>query len=115
MNEFKKIIKSEKTRKFMYNLTLFSLFLAISFTPIMSYASATEAGQGVIKSNFKNIWDIVTTIISSIGSLVLLWGFFEFGISLNSSDGTAQSNAFKKIGGGLICVLAPQIVSTWQA
>lgn len=80
-------------------------------TPVFA-ASATD-GANVITTSFATLIAIVTALISSFGSLVLLWGIMEWGISMQSQDGTMQSMAFKRIGGGLVMVLAPQLFNAF--
>lgn len=75
------------------------------------FASSTGTGSDVITTGFQSLMDVVTALVSAIGAIVLLWGFFEWGISMQSRDGTEQSNAFKRIGGGLVMVLAPQLIN----
>lgn len=75
--------------------------------------ATTGAAGGTITSGFTNLLDIVKSLVSSIGTIVLLWGFFEWGTSMQSQDGVMQSSAFKRIGGGLVMVLAPQLISVF--
>ena len=102
------------------------MILAIAFVfvfsmipPDMALAAGTEgaattgAAGGTITSGFTNLLDIVKSLVSSIGTIVLLWGFFEWGTSMQSQDGVMQSSAFKRIGGGLVMVLAPQLISVF--
>ena len=63
-----------------------------------------------ITNGFDAIYQVIAAIVSSIGSIFLLWGLFEWAQSLNAQDGGAQSIAFKRIGSGLIATLAPQII-----
>ena len=56
------------------------------------------------------LYQIIAAIVSSIGSLFLLWGVFEWAQSLNTQDGGAQSAAFKRIGSGIVATVAPQII-----
>ena len=76
-------------------------------------SGAAGAAGGTIASGFTNLLDIVKSLVSSIGTIVLLWGFFEWGTSMQSQDGVMQSSAFKRIGGGLVMVLAPQLISVF--
>lgn len=69
------------------------------------------SGADVIQNGFATLLDIVKALVSAIGTIVLLWGLFEWGTSLQSPDGVQQSTAFKRIGGGLVMVLAPQLIS----
>ena len=76
-------------------------------------SGAAGAAGGTIASGFTNLLEIVKSLVSSIGTIVLLWGFFEWGTSMQSQDGVMQSSAFKRIGGGLVMVLAPQLISVF--
>mgnify|MGYP000093211731 CR=1 FL=1 len=64
-----------------------------------------------ITNGFDAIYQVIAAIVSSIGSIFLLWGLFEWAQSLNAQDGGAQSIAFKRIGSGLVATLAPQIIA----
>ena len=81
----------------------------VTMNPEFVYAS----GAGQVTAKFNSLKEIVTALVSSIGTIVLLWGFFEWGTSMQSTDGVMQSSAFKRIGGGLIMVLAPQLLSAF--
>ena len=63
------------------------------------------------KLSFATLLDIVKALVSAIGTIVLLWGLFEWGTSLQSPNGAEQSSAFKRIGGGLVMILAPQLIA----
>lgn len=78
-------------------------------------ANATSAGEQAIKNSFGNFYSLVVALVSSVGSIFLLWGFFEFGTSLQSPNGTEQSQAFKRIGGGLLMVIAPSLAAGFLA
>lgn len=64
----------------------------------------------IISTGFNSLYDVVASIVSNIGQLFLLWGVFEMAASMNTQDGMAQSSAFKRVGGGLIACIAPQII-----
>ena len=90
---------------------------AVFFCIVILYASPVFAtaidAQDSIKTSFATLFDIVSAIVSAIGAVVLLWGFFEWGISIQSNDPVMQSSAFKRIAGGLVMVLAPQLISAF--
>lgn len=96
-------------------LALFTLF--IMSPELVAFAdtnpSAPSGASSTITSGFNNLLDIVKSLVSSIGTIVLLWGFFEWGTSMQSQDGVMQSSAFKRIGGGLVMVLAPQLITVF--
>ena len=89
--------------------TIASLILIFGCTPVF----AEPSGNELIRTSFQSLLDIVVAIVSSIGAILILWGIFDFATSLQSQDGAMQSNSFKRIGGGLVAVLGPQLLSLW--
>lgn len=89
------------------------LALCVAQAAVCASGNAATTGANVITQGFSGLLDIVTALISAIGTIILLWGFFEWGISLQSQDGVMQSAAFKRIGGGLVMILAPQLISVF--
>ena len=87
------------------------LALCVAQAAVCASGNAATTGANVITQGFSGLLDIVTALISAIGTIILLWGFFEWGISLQSQDGVMQSAAFKRIGGGLVMILAPQLLN----
>lgn len=73
-------------------------------------AYAADA-SGIITSQFDKLLDIVLSIISSCGTIFTVWGIFEWGIAFQGQDGTAQAHAFKRIAGGLVIIVAPQLIT----
>ena len=65
------------------------------------------------KINFGILTDIMVALVSSIGEIVLLWGFLELGTSMQSQEGSMQAGAFKRVGGGIMMVLAPQLLAAF--
>lgn len=89
--------------------TFFSMFILtilMTCTPVY----ATEAAN-VVTAKFTAFQNLLGGIISSIGSIITLWGISEWGIAFQGSEGTMQANAFKRIGGGFVMAMAPQILS----
>lgn len=89
-------------------------------TAILTLAStlpvcAAEVGNGAatITGGFTSLIDIVKAFVSSIGTLIVLWGLFEWGNAMQSNDGMMQSMAFKRIGGGIVMTLGPQLLSVF--
>lgn len=71
---------------------------------------AMESGENIVTGAFDVIYGLIAAVVSSIGTLYLLWGTFEWASSLNVQDGGAQSMAFKRIAGGLIGTIVPQLI-----
>ena len=53
----------------------------------------------------------MAAFVSSVGAIIVLWMLFEMGMAVQSQEGTMQANGIKKVGGGLVMVLAPQLIS----
>lgn len=108
---------SEKTKKSMKSVGRRLLrgmkSVGISLVVSMLYmmpAFAAASGETIIENGFDVIYGIIAAIVSSVGMLYLLWGAFEWAQSLNTQDGGAQSYAFKRIAGGLVAILVPQLI-----
>lgn len=98
-----------KLNKKTITKTFFSMFILtilMTCTPVY----ATEAAN-VVAAKFTAFQNLLGGIISSIGSIITLWGISEWGIAFQGSEGTMQANAFKRIGGGFVMAMAPQILS----
>lgn len=98
-----------KLNKKTITKTFFSMFILtilMTCTPVY----ATEAAN-VVTVKFTAFQNLLGGIISSIGSIITLWGISEWGIAFQGSEGTMQANAFKRIGGGFVMAMAPQILS----
>ena len=52
----------------------------------------------------------MTDLVTGIGSIITLYGIFEFGNAQQTQDGAAKSFAIQRISGGLIMVIAPQLL-----
>lgn len=105
----KKGITEKKVMKICLTVQAVLGFVAV-YLAAGNLAYAGEAA-GVIEAQFDTLLDIVTSIISSIGTIITLWGISEWGIAFQGQDGTMQAHAFKRIAGGLVMLLAPQLIT----
>lgn len=79
---------------------------------MISFISPVNAGDtAAVTAKFTILKNLVATVVSSIGTVITLWGIFEFGNSMQTQEGGAQSQAMKRIGGGLVMVIAPQLIT----
>lgn len=74
-------------------------------------ANAANAGAQAVSQTMGNFQAMIVALISSFGSIILLWGVFEFGTAIQSPNGTDQTQGFKRIVGGLVMTIAPSIVA----
>ena len=106
-------------RKIWYKVILFAAlaFLLAGSVQTTAYAGTsskkTEAasGSGDIDTKFNKLTDLVASIVSSVGTIITLWGISEFGMALQGNDGMMQAHSFRRMGGGFVMVMAPQILS----
>ena len=81
--------------------------LLLFFAGNVPVFAAGNVDTSQITGGFDAIYQVIAAIVSSIGTIFLLWGLFEWAQSLNTQDGGAQSIAFKRIGSGLIAMVRP--------
>lgn len=108
--------KEEKMRKMRKERMEASLkktmvFLCMAFVFAVSSSAPVFANAQAITSKFDILKDIIAAIVSAIGVLVTLWGLFELGNSMQTQEGGALSQAMKRIGGGLVMVVGPQLLA----
>lgn len=89
------------------------LSMAMQRAPVIVNANPKKESTGAeaVTSSLNDFYSIVAAFVSATGAIILLWGVFEWGTSMQASDGSMQANAFKRIGGGLVMILAPQIIA----
>lgn len=73
------------------------------------------AGLKNVTLMFANFQEIVTTIISGLGTIVALWCIAEIGGSwMGHGNGGTQLEAFKRMGGAILWIAAPQLVTLFK-
>jgi len=101
-------------RKKAYMTRIFASAGTLAFLVLVSGTSCLAASgtpESIIDSQFGVLLNIVIAIVSSYGGILTLWGITEFGTALQSQDGMMQAQAFKRIAGGLVVSLAPQLIT----
>lgn len=71
---------------------------------------ATDA-TSAITGKFDTFYDLVCAVIQAIGGVILVWGAFEFGNSMQQQEGGATTRALQRVGGGLVMLVAPAIAT----
>lgn len=102
----KKKISIIKEKAAMTGFLLMSMAMQVS--PVL--VNAKKTGADAVTSSLNDFYSIVAAFVSAVGAIILLWGVFEWGTSMQANDGSMQANAFKRVGGGLVMILAPQII-----
>ncbi len=99
--------KARKKRGQVAKAAIVCLLFAVCI-PIQAQAAT---GAQAVTAGLKNLQNIVAAFVSSVGLIIALWGIFEWGNAMQSQDGMMQSQAFKRIGGGIVMTLGPQILT----
>lgn len=98
------------------SIAVIGLFVFIVMYYPQTAVFAADAGEEVqgaqlVSDTVGKVYDIMAAFVSSIGAIIVLWMLFEMGMAVQSQEGTMQANGIKKVGGGLVMVLAPQLIS----
>lgn len=109
-------MKKENVKKNLKRIlkiaAVLSLMLVISYhSDVTAFAKGTSADTSAVTAKFDNLKTLVSSCVSGLGTVVCLWGISEFGLALQGNDGMMQTHSFKRIAGGLIMIIAPQILT----
>lgn len=105
-NQYLKGIKMP-VKKAVFFLTAAFFLTAVWAVPVL----ANNANVQIITNKFDIVKEIMAAVVTGIGILVTLWGIAEFGNALQTQEGGALSQALKRIGGGLVMILATQLLA----
>lgn len=102
----------KKIKRILKTAVAFTLALAFFCRPELAvYAASKKGDMSALTTQFDIFKNLIATIVSCIGIIISLWGISEFGMAMQGNDGMMQSHSFKRIAGGLVMVLAPQILT----
>lgn len=103
-NKVKKMMAAGVTA-FMYSL----IFLQNQ----TAFAKEDDKSKDVseITNGIDTIKTIVLACVGGVGVVFLAWGLLDFGTAYSAHDTTQQSQAIKKVIGGLIMVAVPSILT----
>ena len=87
------------------------VFVVIYYPQVSALAAEAGEGAALVSNTVGKVYDIMAAFVSSVGSIIVLWMVFEMGIAVQSQEGTMQANGIKKVGSGLVMVLAPQLIN----
>ena len=89
----------------------FFVFIVMYYPQTAVFAADASEGAQLVSDTVGKVYDIMAAFVSSVGAIIVLWMLFEMGMAVQSQEGTMQANGIKKVGGGLVMVLAPQLIS----
>lgn len=87
------------------------VFIVMYYPQTVVFAADASEGAQLVSDTVGKVYDIMAAFVSSVGAIIVLWMLFEMGMAVQSQEGTMQANGIKKVGGGLVMVLAPQLIS----
>ena len=91
--------------KYKWNRIQIFLMTLLHMMPTRVYAAEVVTG----KINALN--EIVLSIVTAAGVIVLAWGIFEFATAYQSHDTSQQTMSLKKVISGILMVGAPTIIN----
>ncbi|CDF43227.1 uncharacterized protein BN520_02287 [Roseburia sp. CAG:182] len=86
--------------------------ISMLINPVFASQTSATAGADMVKNSISLLFSIVAAFVSSYGGIQVLWGVFEWGNATNTQDGMMQSMSVRRIGGGLVQTIAPQLVTS---
>jgi hypothetical protein len=75
-----------------------------------SGGDATDTGVKEVTDGIDVIKELVLGCVGGVGVIFLAWGLLDFGTGYSAHDTTQQSQAIKKVIGGLIMISVPAIL-----
>ena len=90
-------------------------FRVLSITPLIAKAAdkksdTTDTGVSDVTDGIDVIKDLVLGCVGGVGVIFLAWGLLDFGTAYAAHETTQQSQAIKKVIGGLIMIAVPAIL-----
>ncbi|MBO5259513.1 MAG: hypothetical protein J6B26_03900 [Agathobacter sp.] len=100
-------------RENLYTLaTLVLMVVFVTGCPDFVFAREDNTGLSNVTANFTNLQNIVAAVVSSMGSIITLWGISEWGLSLQGGNGgMMEAQGFKRIMGGIVMILGTNILA----
>lgn len=96
--------KQNKNHKNQIRTGLMSTIFVLSAT-CLAYAD-TDPVAGI-----SNLNKLISSIVSAVGGIILLWSAVQLGIAVKKHDPAATSEAFLGVAAGLIIACAPWVVN----
>ena len=101
--------KKVNMKKLVRTAAMLSFFLLAVISPEIMLAN--EQAKAEFMETFNSFESLFTDLISTLGTIYTLWCISEWGLAFHESNGTMGGQSFKRIFGGLVVVLSPQILA----
>jgi hypothetical protein len=88
-------------------------FKVLAIAPMIVMAKdedKTDTGVTEVTDGIDVIKDLVLGCVGGVGVIFLAWGLLDFGTAYAAHETTQQSQAIKKVIGGLIMIAVPAIL-----
>lgn len=90
-------------------------FRILTITPMLAKAAdkksdTTDTGVSDVTDGIDVIKDLVLGCVGGVGVIFLAWGLLDFGTAYADRNTSEQSQAIKKVVGGLIMIAVPAIL-----
>lgn len=90
-------------------------FRILTVSPMLTKAAdkksdTTDTGVSDVTDGIDVIKDLVLGCVGGVGVIFLAWGLLDFGTAYAAHETTQQSQAIKKVIGGLIMIAVPAIL-----
>jgi len=92
-------------KKQKWNCMFFFLMMLVSVLPLRVYAAQE------VTSKINALNEIVLSIVTAAGVIVLAWGIFEFASAYQSHDTAQHTMSLKKVISGILMVGAQTIIN----
>lgn len=97
----KKKLKKTESKLKMIRLTL---------VPLLTSTTKVYAAEDPLQA-VNNLTNFIFNLVQGLGTIMLIFGFIQFGISFKSHDASQRASSVLTIGGGLIIVSAKYIIT----
>ena len=90
-------------------------FRILTVSPMLAKAAdkksdTTDTGVSDVTDGIDVIKDLVLGCVGGVGVIFLAWGLLDFGTAYAAHETTQQSQAIKKVIGGLVMIAVPAIL-----
>ncbi len=106
----KKAIDKKQMKRLMITLALTMIFFILQKETMLASQIDTSEIDAFMEP-VETFLYILTTLVSSVGTALVLWAILEWGMAWNDSQGTMNGMAFRRLFGGFVVLAAPQLVS----
>ena len=100
---------NEKKQKVCAALLLVAICMLVLINPVT--ALANQEALNAVKSEINLFVELLAAVISGVGAAVTMWAFSKMGMAMqHGAQGGMEAQSFNAIIGGIIIILAPQLV-----